>query len=125
VTFVVRRRRAGRHQPECKHNGRNNGYDCFHCDPSCKAMPAISLLLLNHHPPQWVQYILYLLSRAVGSRSQTWRRQSSFADVRFGSKAYICAAKRHVCFTPESGHFFWLMGCVLRANIVIQAMHNA
>src|SRR5262249_34197772 len=32
----------------------------------------------------------------------------SFADVRFGSKADMCVAKRHVCFTPnsdrESGH---------------------
>jgi hypothetical protein len=25
-------------------------------------------------------------------------------DVRFGSKADMCIAKRHVCFTPESGH---------------------
>jgi hypothetical protein len=24
------------------------------------------------------------------------------ADVRFGSKADMCAAKRHVCFTPNS-----------------------
>jgi hypothetical protein len=30
VTLVVPRRRAGRHQRKCKHNGRNNGYDCFH-----------------------------------------------------------------------------------------------
>src|SRR4029078_7216729 len=30
VTLVVPRRRAGRYQRECKHNGRNNGYDCFH-----------------------------------------------------------------------------------------------
>jgi hypothetical protein len=30
---VVRRRRAGRRQRKCKHNGRNNGYDCFHRDP--------------------------------------------------------------------------------------------
>jgi hypothetical protein len=26
------------------------------------------------------------------------------ADVRFGSKADLCSAKRHVRFTPESGH---------------------
>ena len=25
-------------------------------------------------------------------------------NVRFGSKADMCAAKRHVRFTPESGH---------------------
>src|SRR5262245_37118196 len=35
VTVVSARRRAGRHQRECKHNGRDNGYDCFHGDPSC------------------------------------------------------------------------------------------
>ena len=29
-TFAVHQRRAGRHQRKCKHNGRNNGYDCFH-----------------------------------------------------------------------------------------------
>jgi len=26
------------------------------------------------------------------------------SHVRFGSKADICSAKRHVCFTPASGH---------------------
>jgi len=26
------------------------------------------------------------------------------ANVRFGSKADMCSAKRHVRFTPESGH---------------------
>ena len=26
------------------------------------------------------------------------------ADVRFGSKADICSATRHVRFTPKSGH---------------------
>jgi hypothetical protein len=26
------------------------------------------------------------------------------SDVRFGSEADICGAKRHVGFTPESGH---------------------
>jgi hypothetical protein len=25
-------------------------------------------------------------------------------DVRFGSKADMCSAKRHVRFTPDSGH---------------------
>jgi hypothetical protein len=28
----------------------------------------------------------------------------TWVDVRFGSKADICAAIRHVRFTPESGH---------------------
>jgi hypothetical protein len=26
-------------------------------------------------------------------------------DVRFGSKADMCGAKRHVRFTPNSGHW--------------------
>jgi hypothetical protein len=30
VTLVMPRRRAGRHRRKRKHNGRNNGYDCFH-----------------------------------------------------------------------------------------------
>jgi hypothetical protein len=33
--------------------------------------------------------------------------------VRFGSKADICAAKSHVRFTPESGHFRSLLECPL------------
>jgi hypothetical protein len=33
VTLVVGRRCAGRHQRKCKHNGRNNGSDCFHRNP--------------------------------------------------------------------------------------------
>ena len=32
VTLVVRRRGTGRHRRKCKHNGRNNGYDCLHGD---------------------------------------------------------------------------------------------
>src|SRR5262249_28974833 len=42
VTLLLGRR-AGRYHRECKHNGRNNGYDCFHRDPPSrlnKAMPA-------------------------------------------------------------------------------------
>jgi hypothetical protein len=29
----------------------------------------------------------------------------ALANVRFGSKADMCCAKRHVRFTPESGHW--------------------
>jgi hypothetical protein len=32
-----------------------------------------------------------------------WRRWADH-DVRFGSVANVCAAKRHVRFTPNSGH---------------------
>ncbi|MGB9271873.1 MAG: hypothetical protein WCB74_22035, partial [Pseudolabrys sp.] len=36
--------------------------------------------------------------------------------VRFGSKADMCSAKRHVRFTPESGHVRCNSGCPLCAN---------
>src|SRR5262249_45299963 len=36
-------------------------------------------------------------------------------DVRFGSKADICNAKRHVRFTPESGHVQCSSSCLLWA----------
>src|SRR5262249_2634748 len=37
-------------------------------------------------------------------------------DVRFGSKADICAAKSHVRFTPESGHLQRKLECPLWAK---------
>jgi hypothetical protein len=37
-------------------------------------------------------------------------------DVRFGSKADICSAKRHVCFAPKSGHVQRTRSCLLRAK---------
>ena len=36
--------------------------------------------------------------------------------VRFGSKGDMCAAKRHVCFAPESGHVRRNWGCLLWAR---------
>src|SRR5262245_40824958 len=47
-------------------------------------------------------------SSSKGVRSKT--------DVRFGSKADICAVKRHVRFTPESGHVRCTSACPLWAN---------
>jgi hypothetical protein len=38
------------------------------------------------------------------------------ADVRFGSKGDMCAAKGHVRFTPESGHVPCTSSCPLCAN---------
>ena len=37
-------------------------------------------------------------------------------NVRFGSKADICSAKRHVRFAPESGHVRCSSSCPLCAN---------
>ena len=42
--------------------------------------------------------------------------QRSLAFVRFGSKADICSAKRHVRFTPNSGHVRCNSVCPLSAN---------
>jgi hypothetical protein len=36
--------------------------------------------------------------------------------IRFGSKADICSAKRHVRFTPESGHVQCTSSCLLWAK---------
>jgi hypothetical protein len=38
------------------------------------------------------------------------------ADVRFGSKADIGVSPRNVCFTPKSGHWNSLAGCLLCAK---------
>ena len=38
------------------------------------------------------------------------------SNVRFGSKADICSAKRNVRFTPESGHVQCNSACPLSAN---------
>jgi hypothetical protein len=43
-----------------------------------------------------------------------FRRRS--ADVRFGSKADMCATKGHVCFAPESGHVRCTSLCLLWAK---------
>ena len=40
----------------------------------------------------------------------------SRTDVRFGSKADMCSAKRHVRFTPESGHVRCTSRCPLSAK---------
>ena len=51
----------------------------------------------------------------IGTRVSVCRRGSlsrirrTNVDVRFGSKADICDAQRHVRFTPKSGHVHWLM----------------
>ena len=46
-------------------------------------------------------------------------------DVRFGSKADICSAKRHVCFTPKSGHVQCNEGCPLSANIQLYSITSS
>ena len=49
--------------------------------------------------PQGLRQGLYRLKVAPWKESD-----GTSADVRFGSKADMCSAKRHVRFTPESGH---------------------
>ena len=50
--------------------------------------------------PQGLRQGLYRLKVAPWKESD-----GTSADVRFGSKADMCSAKRHVRFTPKSGHF--------------------
>jgi hypothetical protein len=48
----------------------------------------------------------YLIAECRFARGTAHQQLSKAKSdyVRFGSKAGICAAKGHVCFTPESGH---------------------
>ena len=41
---------------------------------------------------------------------------SLFCFVRFGSKADMCSAKRHVRFTPEGGHVRVALGHFIRSR---------
>jgi hypothetical protein len=43
-------------------------------------------------------------------------------DVRFGSKADIASAPRHVRFTPESGHRQALLGRGIETSVGIQSL---
>ena len=46
-----------------------------------------------------------------------WKKPNAKANnVRFGSKADICSAKRYVRFTPNSGHARCTSPCPLCAN---------
>ena len=38
------------------------------------------------------------------------------ANVRYGSLAYVVQRPRHVCFTPNSGHWSVQVKCPLRAK---------
>ena len=50
-------------------------------------------------------------SQPIGPRSN-----AIALNVRFGSKADICSAKRHVRFTPDSGHVQRTSRCPLCAK---------
>jgi len=57
-------------------------------------------------PPKSVEDIVAVQVRLV----------KALRNVRFGSKADMCSANRHVRFTPESGHVRRNLGCPLWAN---------
>src|SRR5262245_36187208 len=57
------------------------------------------LILMNFIEGCVSQFTLGGRFRSAISRK---RAATPRSDVRFGSKAYMCDAKRHVCFTPES-----------------------
>ena len=66
------------------------------------------------YPPG--QLILACGARTVHRRSGPLVARKLVPDVRFGSLADICSAKRHVRFTPESGHSVARSECLLSAN---------
>jgi hypothetical protein len=45
-----------------------------------------------------------VISQFDAIENQAFEVVDGLANVRFGSKADICSAKSHVCFTLESGH---------------------
>src|SRR5262249_17390858 len=53
--------------------------------------------------------------------SDRWLRS---INVRFGSKADMCGALGHVCFTPESGHVQCSNACLLWANSRLMQCNN-
>jgi hypothetical protein len=59
--------------------------------------------------------VLYVQCGKCGQAGR-YRVQVFDSNVRFGSKADMCAAKGHVRFTPESGHVRCNWGCPLWAN---------
>ena len=68
----------------------------------------------------WACTVLPPLERFLRDESRTGAAQpfvcrNPFVD-RFGSKADMCSAKRHVRFTPESGHVRRNTSCPLCAN---------
>ena len=94
VTLVVPRRRAGRRQRKCKHNGRNNGYDCFH------ASALHELWRIVRWRSGLVEHDVNLRrSDRVGPRAN---RLNAVPECPLGSKADMCSAKRYVRFTPKA-----------------------
>ena len=65
-----------------------------------------------------VQYVKPSTLRPGGEWEMAHNRHQNLirADVRFGSKADICNAKKHVRFTPNSGHVQCNSACPLCAN---------
>ncbi|MGC1960508.1 MAG: hypothetical protein WA683_23130, partial [Pseudolabrys sp.] len=62
-------------------------------------------MIIKHH-----------LAQSRSSNSAASNALSDVSDVRFGSKADMCNAKRHVRFTPESRHVQCNSACPLSAN---------
>jgi hypothetical protein len=53
---------------------------------------------------------------AYRTRRSTLRRRTAEDTQKFPSPHAMCAEKRHVCFTPESGHVRCTGLCLLWAN---------
>ena len=65
------------------------------------------------------------MSATFGSaEARFWPHIQISRHVRFGSKADMCNANRHVRFTPESGHLQRTSLCPLSANSGHSAIHS-
>ena len=63
------------------------------------------------------------LPNSGGHRKDEIGILEGFSNVRFGSKADICDAIRHVRSTPESGHVRRTSRCLLSANSESNTLH--
>jgi hypothetical protein len=74
------------------------------CHPTCKRLEKVAPPHLS--PPRLRSVMVAITTSARKGAGITK------AHVRFGSKADICSAKRHVRFTPKSGHVNKLMSAL-------------
>jgi hypothetical protein len=58
-----------------------------------------------------------MLRYAAPSSNRCAARRRWVSDVRFGSQADMCSAKRHVRFTPNSGHSAFIISSARTSNV--------
>src|SRR5262245_17530785 len=72
----------------------------------------------------WARIAPRLIANSGGGFYLYQTPTNRLVDVRFGSKADICSAKRHVRFTPESGHLQCNSPCPPWAKSGHRAAHS-